>query len=105
MNHYTGFNPYLSRDHNQRYRRRSTRCVSNSRSARTARCAAALTYLPWSSVAGSLSVKRGWLSSVLVDGAIGRLISPGHRLRITSPESFVQESLAGGGRRYGHCDE
>jgi len=93
MNHHIGFNPYLIREHNQRYRRRSTRCVSKSRSARTARCAAALTYLPWSSVAGSLSAERGWLSSILVDGTIGRLISPGHRLRTTSPESLVQESL------------
>jgi hypothetical protein len=28
--------------------------------------------------------------------------SPGHRLRTTSPDSYVQASLAGGGRRHGH---
>jgi len=31
--------------------------------------------------------------------------SPGHRLRTTSLDSFVQASLAGGGRRHGHRGE
>jgi len=35
----------------------------------------------------------------------GDPFSPGHRLRTTSPDSFVQASLAGGGRHYVRCGE
>ena len=103
MNHYIDVNPYLIRE---QIHTEATRCVSKSSCARSTSCAAPPDYLPWSSVTGSLSQKRGTISNILVDGTIGRLISPGHRLRTTSPESIVQDSPEQvEQRRYGHCGE
>jgi hypothetical protein len=96
MNHFIDFDPYTIGEHHRQLRAETDSLRLQERLRKNRKVRRSSRHLPRSSVAGSLSVKRGRLSSVLADDKIRRSISPGPRPRITSPDGFVQESLAGG---------
>jgi hypothetical protein len=95
MNHYIDFNPYPIREQDQQIHTlvaslRPQEQLRKNRKVHGSSQPGPPDYLPWSSVAGSLLVKRGTLGRLL--------IAPGYRPRSTSPDSFVQGNLAGGGK-------